>query len=587
MADRPAARQPGPGAARAGTEYVEIRGPVDAWAFDTAVHRVLNRPQWTEQQGPQRTVRLVDVGGAPNPVATAIEWMRTDAALPAASTEDSASGHVLFRTGPEHFLWYQRSHDDRVVRPVASAYSALLADRQAPAGRPSPSGGTAHLAAEDLAALAAVATESGATVLETLTAAFAAYAHRVTGDAELTVAPPVPRLPAGADPLAVRVDPDAGLGELAAALAAWLRADRRGRPRDERVLFGVAVRPSDPGLSFAGHPAFVRTAREPAADLALLVDGRADDGRLRLTIDTGSRHATGLEIATHLHRFLTFLRRGTAAPDLPIAHVELPHAGEPVPLRDDARGDMGGDVPPETVPGLFEAQAAAEPDRAALVAGDGAPSFAAVNRRANQLARLLVEDGAAPELYVGLLLPPGADVVAALLAVLKAGAGYLLLDPAESAAELARRLADCAPVVLLTSADLSAAAESAAGSGTIRVVVLDEPATGSRLAALADRDLTDGERRAPLIPQAPGCLLPSGEPEGVVIEHGGLVDLLRRRPDVLVRPPAPGGAGRRVVLSPSLSAGPAWAGVRWLRSLVDGHPAQVMELDGFGSVEVA
>ncbi|MFJ2821752.1 AMP-binding protein [Streptomyces toxytricini] len=75
-----------------------------------------------------------------------------------------------------------------------------------------------------------------------------------------------------------------------------------------------------------------------------------------------------------------------------------------------------------TLPELFEAQAARTPDAVAVVAGAERLTFAEVNAAANRLARVLAGRGAGPERMVGLALPRSADLVVAILAVLKSGA---------------------------------------------------------------------------------------------------------------------------------------------------------------------
>ena len=79
---------------------------------------------------------------------------------------------------------------------------------------------------------------------------------------------------------------------------------------------------------------------------------------------------------------------------------------------------------------LFEEQADATPAATAVVAGAERVTFSALDVRANRLARHLLRRGAGPESVVGICLSRSAETVVALLAVLKAGAAYLPLDPA-------------------------------------------------------------------------------------------------------------------------------------------------------------
>src|SRR5260370_12877662 len=108
------------------------------------------------------------------------------------------------------------------------------------------------------------------------------------------------------------------------------------------------------------------------------------------------------------------------------------------------------EVPAATFPELFEAQAARTPDATALVCGDVRLSFAELNARANRLARYLVSRGAGPERVVAVALPRSAGMVAAMLAVAKAGGGYLPVEPGLPACPVQGFLAGARPVVVGT-----------------------------------------------------------------------------------------------------------------------------------------
>ncbi|WP_143187496.1 condensation domain-containing protein, partial [Xenorhabdus eapokensis] len=78
---------------------------------------------------------------------------------------------------------------------------------------------------------------------------------------------------------------------------------------------------------------------------------------------------------------------------------------------------------------LFEQQAARTPDAIALVFGDSQLSYAALNRHANQLAHQLIAAGVRPDDRVAICVDRSLDLIIGLYAILKAGAGYVPLDP--------------------------------------------------------------------------------------------------------------------------------------------------------------
>ncbi|MGW4898181.1 amino acid adenylation domain-containing protein, partial [Kitasatospora sp. NPDC004240] len=108
----------------------------------------------------------------------------------------------------------------------------------------------------------------------------------------------------------------------------------------------------------------------------------------------------------------------------------------------------------ECVHELFAAQAARTPDAVALTSGDLSLTYAELDERANRIAHHLIALGAGPERIVGLSLERGPDLIPALLGILKSGAAYLPLDPANPADRLAYMLADAKAELLVTHSSL-------------------------------------------------------------------------------------------------------------------------------------
>ena len=131
------------------------------------------------------------------------------------------------------------------------------------------------------------------------------------------------------------------------------------------------------------------------------------------------------------------------------------------------------------MPELFEAQVARTPDAAAVIFEGAQVSYAELNARASRLARYLVSLGAGPERLVAVAMPRSAEMVVAVLAVLKAGAAYVPVDPAYPADRIAFMLADARPVAVLTTV---AAGRDLPG-GTPQVAVDDPAVVAARLAA--------------------------------------------------------------------------------------------------------
>jgi amino acid adenylation domain-containing protein len=108
-----------------------------------------------------------------------------------------------------------------------------------------------------------------------------------------------------------------------------------------------------------------------------------------------------------------------------------------------------------TVVELFEEQVALHPEALAVVYEEEEITYRELNRRANQVAHYLQQQGVGPEVLVGICLERSAEMVVGLLGTLKAGGAYLPLDPAYPRERLAFMLDDAGIRVLLTSEQLS------------------------------------------------------------------------------------------------------------------------------------
>src|SRR5579872_92610 len=147
--------------------------------------------------------------------------------------------------------------------------------------------------------------------------------------------------------------------------------------------------------------------------------------------------------------------------------------------------DTTRDVPELTVAELFEAQVARTPHLAAVICDGALLTYAELNARANRLARHLISLGAGPERRVAVAMPRSAEMIVAVLAVLKGGAAYVPVDAAYPAERIAFMLADAAPVVMLTTTVLAGLEVPGADHDEHRRrVVLDDPATMAAVAGL-------------------------------------------------------------------------------------------------------
>jgi non-ribosomal peptide synthetase component F len=145
-----------------------------------------------------------------------------------------------------------------------------------------------------------------------------------------------------------------------------------------------------------------------------------------------------LQYATHLFdrgtaeaiaaRLVRVLEQVLADPHVPVGAVEVLGEEERDRLVRQVN-DTAREVVPGTLPGVFEAQVARDPERVALVGERESLTYGEFNRRANRLAHWLVEQGAGPERLVAVKIPRSVDLLVAIYAVVKSGAAYVPIDP--------------------------------------------------------------------------------------------------------------------------------------------------------------
>src|SRR3970282_1707786 len=114
------------------------------------------------------------------------------------------------------------------------------------------------------------------------------------------------------------------------------------------------------------------------------------------------------------------------------------------------------DYPAEaTVHELFEEQVERSPDAEALIFEGESLTYAQLNARATRLARYLLEGGVSPETRVGVCMERGIDLITSILAIFKAGAVYMPLDPGYPQSRLRFMLQDAGLTLVLTHRGLS------------------------------------------------------------------------------------------------------------------------------------
>ncbi|WP_301150481.1 non-ribosomal peptide synthetase, partial [Mycobacterium simiae] len=176
---------------------------------------------------------------------------------------------------------------------------------------------------------------------------------------------------------------------------------------------------------------------------------------LRGTLEYRTDVFDAASVETLLGRLQRVLVAMTIAPAQRLSSLRLLGPDEHARLAEIGnRAALTSPADPVTVPGLWAAQVARAPDAVAVTFEGRSMTYRAVDAAANRLAHLLMSEGAGPGQSVALLFSRSAEAVIAILAVLKAGAAYLPIDPAHPTARIEFMVSDAAPVAALTTAEL-------------------------------------------------------------------------------------------------------------------------------------
>ncbi|MDQ3402588.1 MAG: amino acid adenylation domain-containing protein, partial [Actinomycetota bacterium] len=333
-------------------------------------------------------------------------------------------------------------------------------------------------------------------------------------------------------PLRVHIDPTGAVGELAALVADTVRAARRhqrfdpaemvrdlGWPSDGTQGFGPVVNlmAADGPLAFGAAVAVGDQLHTTGAteDVALTMTRFATGTGLRVDFSVDESRCArpgrdGVDLDGELAAFVRMLT--AVAADPAVAIDSLAAAGLDVVT---AANDTEVDVADLSLAELFAAAVAGGPDVIAVVSGAARLTYGELDVRSTQLARHLVAHSVEPGMLVGVLLARGVDFAVAVLAAVKAGAGYTLLDPEFPAERLAAVLAD----------------------GGVRLVVTDSAHAGRVSCAhvvdvgaeeIAERSAEPLDLR--VSPAEVACVMftsgSTGRPKGVMSSHRALVGTL-------------------------------------------------------------
>ncbi|GCB53276.1 siderophore biosynthesis non-ribosomal peptide synthetase modules [Streptomyces sp. NL15-2K] len=234
-------------------------------------------------------------------------------------------------------------------------------------------------------------------------------------------------------------------------------------------------------------------------------------------------HSTIEQLTAH---WLTLARRITKAPSAPLREIELlsdEERGRVLTTWNDT-GDTGSPAP--SLVAMFEEQARSRPTTPAVTFQGETLSYGELDARAGKLASFLAARGVGTESRVGLVLPRSTELVVAVLAVLKAGAAYVPVDPNSPAERLRYVLTDSGAQTVLTYRE---SARHLPPQVRDRSVVLDDPETAHAVDQAAEPAASGPAPRTVPAESAAYVIYTSGStgrPKGTVLTHGNVTRLL-------------------------------------------------------------
>jgi amino acid adenylation domain-containing protein len=308
-----------------------------------------------------------------------------------------------------------------------------------------------------------------------------------------------------------RVQPTRSLAHspLFQVMFAWQNA-----PGESLELPGLALGPLDPaGSGGASLPVSAKF------DLSLSL--WEEGGRIEGAVE----YATALFDRVTVERYVGYLRRvlqEMAADDAkPVDRLDLLSAAERRRVVEEWNATDAPFPAGACAHELFEAQVQRTPGAEAVSFEGERLTYAELNARANRLAHHLRALGVGPEVRVAVCVERGMETVVALLAVLKAGGGYVPMNPANPEDRLRYLLDDSAPAALLTRAPLAA---RLAGAGVPVVDLGGHAAWDACPASNPDRTRAGvGPEHLAYVIYTSGS---TGRPKGVLVQHGSLISLL-------------------------------------------------------------
>ncbi|MFD9716446.1 amino acid adenylation domain-containing protein [Streptomyces sp. NPDC059076] len=436
--------------------------------------------------------------------------------------------------------WVAKTADPPPAARIAGGRSAPVPPGSLPFVRR-----TVTLPAPYARQLREMARAHGAPWTRAVIALVAAYVHRASGtDAEeLTLALPVrarigetarstPAMLSNIIPLRLPVPAGGTLAGLLGAVVTEVRQGlRRQRTRFEElgpegapgrppVSLQLNIMAFAPGMQFFGVPTTQHNlGNGPVDGLAVAVYDLGPEDGLRIDFDAAPESCDTAAVAAHQDRFVRFVGTALAAPEEPLSALELMDRSERRLVLHEWTG-VTAPVDERPLTERFEEQARIRPDAVAVVFGEDHLTYGRLDTEANRLAHhLRATTGLGRGDLAGILVNRSLPLATGILAVLKTGAAYTLLDPDYPDLRLTSTATDAGITTLVTT---EGHAHRVPGPWPVVRVDSEAPAIAARPGSRPESVLTG--------PDDSACVMftsgSTGRPKGILSSHRNLTSTL-------------------------------------------------------------
>ncbi|WP_046003367.1 non-ribosomal peptide synthetase [Pseudoalteromonas rubra] len=294
-----------------------------------------------------------------------------------------------------------------------------------------------------------------------------------------------------------------------------------------QILFTLEQNTSAQALNLPGLSTLEQTQASDDIDIKcdLELSAILDDETNALTLNWkyDSDLYRSETIAHWAESFAVMLEQLVAAPQTPIGQVGLLSESQTEAILAHAQyADTHWDTS-QTLVSLFEAQVKKFGQRVAAVDEHERLSYEALNNRANRLARVLIASGITPQAMLPVSVTRSVNMVVTLLAILKAGAAYVPIDPDYPTERIEYIIGDVGSRWLIVDNDTQARFASCAE----QIISIDDEAIYRHIAIGDDLALDIQPQHLAYMIYTSGT---TGRPKGVQIEHRHVVRLLHVEP---------------------------------------------------------